>query len=359
MSGRKQHFIPQSLLKGFAREGSGRKPQVAVYSHDRGSFIAATDGIGAEREFYSEVDADGKVDSLDDRITRHETPLADILRDLRSRKDLDAVDGEIAAALVTHLVVRNDHFRKVAIAAGATLFSGFEETLSDQAAAARLFGIDGSEPGKLFSDTMRKMWLEHEPMLRAAGFSEGAFNQFAFQMTKLNFPGLHSQMQEPMQKAFRDFSAKASGIAAGSQIRVLEQNLTPEKWIEKLEPYEWRIRDIEDSCILPDCVAICIGVNGESYPLIFSEDEPREFVVMPIASNRVLVGAAKGDRLPADLNAALARCSWDFFVADRTGDDLDQLHGHIRLHMQAYIDDLVGRVIRETALRLNEDDPME
>lgn len=359
MSGRKQHFIPQSLLKGFARHGAGRKPQVVVYSHNRPSFVAATDGIGAQRSFYSEMDVEGRVETLDDRITKHETPLAEVLRDLRSKTDLEAVEGEQAAALVTHLVVRNDHFRKVAVAAGSTMFSSFERTMSDQAMAASLFGIDGAKPGKFLSEALRKMWFEHEPLLRAAGFTEEAFGQLAFQTAKRNFSSLHSQMLEPMRNAFSDVSSKVSGIAADSQIRALEQDLTPEKWIEKLRPYQWHVREIEKGCILPDCVAICIGSKGDSYPLMFSEDDPREFVVMPIAANKVLAGAAKDDRLPDNLNLALSRCSWDFFVADRGCEDLEMLRGHIRVHMQGYIDTLASQVIRETPSRLNYANPEE
>lgn len=354
MSGRKQHFIPQSLLKGFAKEGGGKKPQVVVYPHKGSSFVAATDGIGAQRNFFSELDVEGGVETLDDRITKHETPLAEVLRELKSKDNFEVVDGEQAAALVTHLVVRNDHFRKIAISAGSTMFSGFEKTITDQSTAAKLLGIDGNEPGRLFSETLQKLWVEHESMLRALGVTQGMFEQFAFQTTKLNFANFHSQMLEPMRNALSDVSVKVSGIAADAQIRALEQNLTPEKWIEKLAPYQWDVRNFENGCILPDCVAICIDTKGYSYPLIFSEDDPREFVVMPIASNRVLVGAAKDDRLPEDLNFELARCSWDFFIADEQSDHLDRLRNEVRVHMQQYIDDMVAQVIRETPTRLND-----
>ena len=64
MSGRKQHFIPQSLLRGFGRVSKGTKIQVIVYTYERDIFTAATDGIAAEREFYSELDVKGTGETL-------------------------------------------------------------------------------------------------------------------------------------------------------------------------------------------------------------------------------------------------------------------------------------------------------
>ena len=94
MSGRKQHFIPQSLLKGFGRAGKGAKIQVVVYSHDRGIFPAATDGVAAEREFYSKLAVESEADTRDDKITAYETPLADTLATLRNLGDGQApVEG--------------------------------------------------------------------------------------------------------------------------------------------------------------------------------------------------------------------------------------------------------------------------
>lgn len=355
MSGRKQHFIPQSLLKGFAKAGAGKKLQVVVYPHGGPAFVAATDGIGAKRNFYSELDVEGMVETLDDRITQYETPMADVLLDLRAKNNLEDVANEQAAALVTHLIVRNDHFRKIAASAGTTLFAGLEDAVADQGVAAKMLGFDRNEPGKLFSDAIQKSWGESEPMLRALGFTRDEFEQFAFNTAKLNFSSLHSQMLEPMRNAFADVSDKVSGIAASSQVRALEQDIAPQKWIEKLSQYHWSVRDIEYGCILPDCIAICIATNGDSFPLIFSEDDAREFVVMPIASNRVLIGAAKEDLLPVDLNSAFARCSWDFFVANRRDDYLDQLGSEVRVHMQKYIDDKVTQIVGEAPARLNNE----
>ena len=111
MSGSKQHFIPQSLLKGFGLK-RGKSTLVVSYTYDRGIFMPATDGIAAERNFYSELRVEGGEETLDDRITYYETPLATVLTDLWALGDGEDADPRKAAEFVTHLAIRNDNFRK-------------------------------------------------------------------------------------------------------------------------------------------------------------------------------------------------------------------------------------------------------
>ena len=52
MPGLKQHCIPHFLPRGFGRSRSGKNIQVTVYSRTHGIYRAATQGVGAQREFY-------------------------------------------------------------------------------------------------------------------------------------------------------------------------------------------------------------------------------------------------------------------------------------------------------------------
>ena len=49
MSGRKQHYIPQFFLRGFAESGKAKKAQVRVVTRER-NFIASTEGVAAQRD---------------------------------------------------------------------------------------------------------------------------------------------------------------------------------------------------------------------------------------------------------------------------------------------------------------------
>jgi hypothetical protein len=124
MSGLKQHYIPQSLLRGFGKQGKGKSVQVTVYSRDRGVFTTATGGVAARRYFYSQL-ADGVgVETLDDRITAFETRLAKILVEFRGVVPGHTVDATKAAEVVTHLCARQAH---LPLRAGAGRLNPIEE----------------------------------------------------------------------------------------------------------------------------------------------------------------------------------------------------------------------------------------
>ncbi|GKS86101.1 hypothetical protein AVMA1855_18135 [Acidovorax sp. SUPP1855] len=68
MAGRKQHFIPQALQRGFG-QAKGKKTQVYVFKKGSEPYLSSTEGVAAQRDFYSEPSDE---ETLDDRITKYE-----------------------------------------------------------------------------------------------------------------------------------------------------------------------------------------------------------------------------------------------------------------------------------------------
>ena len=172
MSGRKQHFIPQSLLKGFGQLGKGEKVQVVAYTYEHGTFSAATDGVAAEREFYSKLAVEGEGETLDDKITTYETSLAQTLTELRSLDDGESADTAKASEFVTHLVVRNDHLRKFISSAATDLVNGISDAIADQDLAKALLGLGGETPSPMVSEQLDKMYGENATLFAMLGVSQ-------------------------------------------------------------------------------------------------------------------------------------------------------------------------------------------
>lgn len=68
VSGRKQHFIPQALQRGFTREIRGTY-RVWVHHRERGVYESNVADVAASRDFYSEPALEAGPRTLDDRIT--------------------------------------------------------------------------------------------------------------------------------------------------------------------------------------------------------------------------------------------------------------------------------------------------
>jgi hypothetical protein len=107
VAGRKQHFIPQALQRGFG-VAKGKKTQVYVFKKGQEPYYSSTEGVAAQRDFYSEPSDE---QSLDDKITTYEgTVLAPAVAALREAP-VGPIDSHVAAAVVVHLSIRSAFVR--------------------------------------------------------------------------------------------------------------------------------------------------------------------------------------------------------------------------------------------------------
>ena len=348
MSGRKQHFIPQSLLRGFGFT-RGNRTYVVAYTYDRGIFTPGTDGIGAEREFYSELAVDGAGETLDVKITKYEQPFPEVLSELRSVREGAIANTKMAAEFVTHLVVRNDHFRKVATSGGEHLVRGMSDTFTDEGQAKVMFGLNRDQPSEMFTGEIAKMWAQYSPVFEAMGVSERQFNDWIFGSVKGQFPAFFAEIVDPLKEAFAAMIEKLPEVAASAQRRNLADGLSPPKRVEVLCQFAWRVAHPMTAVVLPDCVAVAVHANGEAFPLMLAEVEEVQTIYMPLSSDRLLVGTRGETVEPNDgMNEAFAACSWDFFVArDRTL-ELDHCQTLLRTRVSQFLKATIREVIEET-----------
>ncbi|WP_446719370.1 DUF4238 domain-containing protein [Halomonas sp. KG2] len=104
MSGRKQHYIPQSFQRGFCIPG--KKNQTNVYSRTK-HYISNINNIAAQRDFYSAPSPSGEK-TLDDSITFYENKLGNLLHSLRSLEIGDTANPQVSAEIIAHLAPRTN-----------------------------------------------------------------------------------------------------------------------------------------------------------------------------------------------------------------------------------------------------------
>lgn len=161
MAGSNQHYIPQSLLRGFKAEGrkSRKVTHVWVYRLGVDPYCPATEGVGAQRHFYSELSKDGSR-TLDDAITDYEQGFNEVLGRLRETSSDRPVDASEAAEFVSHLMLRNAHFRHALHYGFRGIVDVAIKAISDREAAKRLFGLDGHCPRGRFREKFSDFYAE-------------------------------------------------------------------------------------------------------------------------------------------------------------------------------------------------------
>lgn len=327
MSGRKQHFIPQALLRGFAAAGGSTKlPKVWVFAASKAPFPAGTDGVAAQRHFYSKPQGDGS-ETLDDVITRYESRLAVLLRQLEASPSGQAVDVEIAKECVGHLVLRNAHLRASFEHAFKAVVEGAITLLTDEENARRLLGLDGPTPGDVF----RAAFNARDKAIVGAQLPQGLpldlIEYVAFVYAKENFSGAFERLAPLMREGIGGLFAALSNTVGDGHNKLMSKLLFPRALMDNLPFDSWSVLDSDMALILPDCVSIAVDAEGVASPMLLGNQRPAVGVAMPLSARRLLVG---GEGIPVDqFNGLAASCSHRFFISSELNDDLKELHGRI------------------------------
>lgn len=271
-----------------------------------------------------------------------------LLARLRALNDGDCVDPQEAAAFVTHLVVRNDHFRKAVSSASGRMVDQLSAQLEDGTSASALIGLAGDHPQGLFAEQLKVAFDTYQPQINMLGMDRATFERWAFDAAKADFDTMHNQSIRPLSKAVAAMVDILSETAANAQRKVLIDDLAPATRLEAYAELTWHVIYPRLPLILPDCVAIGLASNGDCLPLMIIDREHLSTVIMPIAYDRLLVGMGDGSvQIPDGLNSIMAGCSWDFFVARHRTQDLEELRGSLRSLIEPHIDGIVDGVVAD------------
>lgn len=314
MAGRRQHYVPKFLQRGFLARNHPPEKGECTWWHFRGNPARplSISHIGVEDFFYSRLSKDG-VSTLDDQITNQETSI---------RADLDAVikspvelplDAALAARLVTHFVLRTAFIRSTfAEAALNVLDSVIAMAGTIQGARAQL-GIDGLTLSPRMSDIVTAVTAQ----LQAAGMDipPRLAERMLPYMLRERFDDLMGDLEPAIAQAQANIVTELPSTVAGAHKKVLAQG-DHRAWESGLARLTWRTY-AADGAVLPDCIAIARAPGRDWGPLLLIGLDALETCVFPIADSRLLVGTLDSAFVPdlTDINTAGVSCSDEFFIA--------------------------------------------
>lgn len=327
MPGRSQHHIPQSVLKGFARDPS--EDPKRVWHYLRGAPVAAkaTTEVAAQRDFYSKPET-GAV-TLDDVITKYEedvfTPL--LLR-LRDRAPGEVVPHGEAAEYLGHLIPRGDHMRRVFTETMGRFLNDAEGFIGDPEKLGSHLGFDNLEPGGEVLKQMRRMMEDPRfaPFIKLMQIPPQLIERLGFALLREFAAPLLNDASSKAAAEFALMSIDVKGRVREAHTDALVR-IGPGHPMQRLEQYTFTIEATEGEMLLPDCVAVGLNDEGDASPFAMMKREEAKILVAPLSPHRLLVGrVTPGLALPSDVELVekLAACSHMFFVA--ASDSFRALH---------------------------------
>lgn len=353
MSGRKQHYIPQCLLRGFEAARSGKHAQVLVFRSGRQPYLSSTEGVAAERDFYSGLSMDDRK-SLDDRITDYECRLGPLLVQLRNSVSGAQVDSSFAAEVVTHLTVRGAFIRDIFGLGLQEMLAGVSAFFANEESLRSWMGIDCLEPTQVLAEEIDRAIEALRPQLPVT-LPPTLLRRVLLVHLRERFSSLHSQQAPHFFNGIAEFAATVSSVIRGGHIRVLDESLVPSERAQALASLHWTVQHIVDgTLILPDCLALSVRGHHENpyNSYLLDSNKELEQVLLPLSSNRLLVGSRDlVVPVAADhFNRWAAACSLDFFVSSDATDKIAGFAGLIGDHPRASIFSAVREAVAELHL---------
>ena len=322
MGGKRQHFIPRFLQRGFASRKARDVTYTWVFRRDSSPFETNIVNVGVQSQFYTE---EGN-NELDDLITAAEGSFSILIHNLRNGVISSLSDPKLPE-LIVHFETRTRHIRQNLFKLGDSAVSLFLEQMKKE---------------DFFADWSIRRILKNPKMLRSALARELKDQHLSQQsldlLTKLSMPLVKNfildnkskfgELAEELKPLLR--KELAQGVKSG-HIKGLKQPsaLKPKVQIFENLTYSVHVQN-GDPLILGDSILIFHVDGPKSYKTFLGKEDKLKCVYIPLDSRHILVGVNEGV-IPKlnDIQEIIARCSLEYFIGTENSTQNQKLHEKI------------------------------
>lgn len=358
MSGRKQHFIPQMLLRQFATDDARKIKSVQVWVLPKSGdpYRSATEGVAAQRHFYSELSEEV---TLDDIITQYEDRFGSLLEILTDTTSNSEASADVAKEFVSHLVMRNANLRDGLERTMRGVFDVAVDTFGDAKKMRAHIGLDALRPGKNFDKYFADKAEQLPDEIR--GYPPGLVRLMAFSAARENIDTVLKSSVDIMVEAIAQVSGTLKKETRDVHNRILENSPVSTGFVDASGISNWLVMESEERLVLADCVAVGINEQGSASPLIFTSGKTLSQIFLPLSKHKVLVGRRPGYGWPEieRFNEMSARCSDRFFVASECSDQTTALVQNMGENLSSTIQSLLdeaAKVLGPSATEIDSPD---
>jgi hypothetical protein len=357
MSGKKQHHIPQSLQRGFLFDKKAERTY--VYRKSGNTFLASIRDVAAQRYFYSRVSSDGSK-TLDDHITEYEDRLGAFLIKLRNLPVNSIVEADVAAEVVAHLTPRTAHTRRMFGRGIGKLMTAVAEIFTDEDSFLKLLGLEEPEPSVIWNKHIQG-FLEKSPQIKARlellPIPLESLNRILFIAAKEHFVSNFEGISSSFKVVFKPFLNGLDDFVRDNHNKSLGKGNFMEIRKASLAVLQWSVRSApNEGAVLPDCVALGLDKTSSLFqPYLMTETDSLSAVVMPITSEKLLVGTRIDHSTPnfSSFNDDAAACSNELFIASSQGLVFEQLGTRIGIRWTSMLDSAVQEALQEVVPNKN------
>ncbi|HWT19729.1 MAG TPA: DUF4238 domain-containing protein [Variovorax sp.] len=321
MAGKRHHFIPQFLQRGF---GSPENASNAwVFRKGRPAFNTSIQNIALEGQFYTH---DGDT-SVDDAITDDEGPLAAFVTDLRAAMDGAKVNSQRAAKLVAHMLVRTRHVRENFGRMTGDLMDGVYSAMSDPDKLAAVLTAhiqDDANLTRILKQLLTVAAGDRFPPEELSRLLDETVTPAMLRQAREELPAYFKANAEEQARALQTEGQLAQGLLKGAMksghLKALRRVATTSAREDAFSRLTFHVRKyLEGNIILGDSAAVYAVAGERRVAPLNDATMPMVGVLLPLDAETCLVGELNGRCEVFDtaesVRQAIAGCSLEFFVA--------------------------------------------
>lgn len=342
MSGKRHHFIPKFLQKGFSIEIDSKTQKIWVYKKNSSTYPANIIDSGVEGYFYG-IDGDN---SLDDEITQLEDKYSRLISLARQQPTNTKLDKKSVFKLIYNFEIRTRNLRESFRESMQFVVQEVLNKLSNPKEYEKLLqDMINDELNKLVDIECEKNGVPRSmmPIYRVAFRKE----------SKDKLETLTPLVHEHMKSACENFKALITDTLTinikSAHIKAMlksSKKIPPKlKWYEQLE---YSIYESDNGDIPLGDSIILFHVNEKREFKNFLDDKKSLIsVILPISPKRIICGTKNKNYVPDffALKRAIISNSKEFFLFSRHDSYLDSLKINISTNSHILSDDEIKNII--------------
>lgn len=317
MSGKRQHFIPQFLQRGFVSHKKGDKFYTWVFRKDIQPFNSNIENVGVEGYFYT-INNDY---NLDNKITDIENRFGSIISIARNTRTIDGYSSQNFGELIAHLEIRTRHLRENLLKLTSSIFGNLFSFLEDEEQlnmyiANKLF----NNPRYLvsfMSDDLKGQGLDDKIIFMIAEVIQKNIVEKGFIQLIPHYEEFINQMKEGIKNKLMD-------TIKGSHINALNNYLAPDLKIQIYSNLKYELVQLNDDIPLSDAMVLFhIDSKKREFKPFLEKDDNLIAVILPISTNIVLIGCR--EKYIFDLQKIrheIIKSSCEYFISSVVNEDL-------------------------------------
>jgi len=299
MSGKRQHFQPRFLLKGFSSKRIGDIYFSWLYRKNTIPKEVDIRDIGVEKKFYNNGNS-----KIDEAITEEENYLGMLVNKLRCSKYENTLDSKKISLLISHLEIRTRHLRESFLDLSNILFSEIIKYFKKPENLNKFI----SE--QLEKSINKELSAHHIPMYQRAHKRS---------LIRANIkPVIENQFNHFLNFGINDLFNKMPDTVKKGQLKALSKSVIPKKRADEYSRLLWSLCHSKENYIFGD-FGILIEIDSpKQFTTFWTKDFKIKKVFLPISSNCLLVGSySLGDNIKeaAELNIIIAEHSREYFIS--------------------------------------------